>query len=191
MQPTHLRCQFHALAPLTSRTLAEEDLAAAGGGSGGGSTARPLAKVAGPECEDLYMPGKAEAAGFGGPKARLYVVSKAGYFPDVCEGLAHKHLEKGDKVRGGGRGIKRLVTAECMCTCVRVVESGGLFRNESRITMGKYCPFLLVEAHHTRVGQLKSSDHHDQLHDPAFTSNCHHKPSSCAAPKYILIDTQQ
>lgn len=46
--------------------------------------------------------GKAEASGFGGPKAALYVVSKAGYFPDVCEGLAHKHLAKGDKVRGSG-----------------------------------------------------------------------------------------
>uniref|UniRef100_A0A7S3VV24 Uncharacterized protein n=1 Tax=Dunaliella tertiolecta TaxID=3047 RepID=A0A7S3VV24_DUNTE len=76
------------------RTLAEEDIAAAASGSG----ARPLAEAAGSECEEIYSPGKAEAAGFGGPKAALYVVSKAGYFPDVCEGLAHKHLARGDKL---------------------------------------------------------------------------------------------
>lgn len=47
----------------------------------------------------LNSTGKAESSGFGGAKAALYVVSKAGSFPDVCEGLAHKHLNKGDKVR--------------------------------------------------------------------------------------------
>jgi hypothetical protein len=58
------------------------------------------------------LAGKAEVSGFGGPKAALYVVSKAGYFPDVCEGLAHKHLAKGDKVRenhSGGTILRSLV----------------------------------------------------------------------------------
>eukprot|EP00967_Tisochrysis_lutea_P020203 scaffold23023_cov23-Tisochrysis_lutea.AAC.3 len=71
---THVHTHTHT----HTRTLAEEDIAAAASGSG----ARPLAEAAGSECEEIYSPGKAEAAGFGGPKAALYVVSKAGYFPD-------------------------------------------------------------------------------------------------------------
>jgi hypothetical protein len=82
------------------RTLAEEDIAA----TAAGVPQRPLAEAAGSECEELYSPGKAEAAGFGGPKSALYVVSKAGYFPDVCEGLAMKHLSRGDQVGLLGRG---------------------------------------------------------------------------------------
>lgn len=82
------------------RTLAEEDIAST---SAGGASSRPLTEAAGPECEQIYAPGRAESAGFGGPKSALYVVSKAGYFPDICEGLAYKHLSRGDKVGGGER----------------------------------------------------------------------------------------
>ncbi|KAF5828012.1 hypothetical protein DUNSADRAFT_18361 [Dunaliella salina] len=62
------------------------------------SSSSSSSQAAGSESSEIYSPGKAEASGFGGPKAALYVVSRAGYFPDVCEGLAHKHLARGDKL---------------------------------------------------------------------------------------------
>jgi len=76
------------------RLLAEEDLAAS---EAGGSGARPVAAAAGEAGGELYRPGDAAAAGMTGPKGNLYVVRKAGMFPDVCERLALGHLARGDQ----------------------------------------------------------------------------------------------
>lgn len=75
------------------RLLAEEDMS--------GDTVRPLATAAGPAGEELYKAGDAAAGGFTGAKGQLYIVRKAGSFPDVCEKLAAGHLSRGDKVGMG------------------------------------------------------------------------------------------
>ncbi|GIL56818.1 hypothetical protein Vafri_12127 [Volvox africanus] len=95
------------------RLLAEEDLAA-----GGTAADRPLADAAGDDAEGLFRSGDVEAAGFGAGRTStsssspstagavqsgglqqgltVYLIRKAGMFPDVCEGLALGHLGRKD-----------------------------------------------------------------------------------------------
>mmetsp|Transcript_7094 Transcript_7094/g.12149 ORF Transcript_7094/g.12149 Transcript_7094/m.12149 type:complete len:362 (+) Transcript_7094:136-1221(+) len=80
------------------RLLAEEDIQLIASDGLSLSSPRPVTASAGPECAELYRAGDAAAAGYSGAKAQLYVVKKAGYFPDVCEALSHRHLAKGDQV---------------------------------------------------------------------------------------------
>lgn len=71
------------------RLLAQEDVSA------GSSGERPLAAAAGGECEELYSRGQAASSGLGS-RIELYLIKRAGLYPDVCEGLALGHLQRGD-----------------------------------------------------------------------------------------------
>ncbi|KAG1677762.1 hypothetical protein FOA52_001074 [Chlamydomonas sp. UWO 241] len=68
------------------RLLAEEDAAAGPG---------PAANAADAEGQELYTAGQVKASGLGS-RMDVYLVKKAGMFPDVSEGLAKRHLAKGD-----------------------------------------------------------------------------------------------
>ncbi|KAG2498379.1 hypothetical protein HYH03_003638 [Edaphochlamys debaryana] len=87
------------------RLLAEEDVAASTAASAGSGAARPLADAAGMDAEGLYRAGDVAAAGLGASSSSsspaqamaMYLIRKAGMFPDVCESLATAHLGRNDK----------------------------------------------------------------------------------------------
>ncbi|KAG2424014.1 hypothetical protein HXX76_014839 [Chlamydomonas incerta] len=84
------------------RLLAEEDFGADAAAASTGAVGRPLLEAAGPDAEGLFKAGDVAAAGLGGGKGgqqglALYLIRKAGMFPDVCEQLALGHLARGDK----------------------------------------------------------------------------------------------
>ncbi|GLI66125.1 hypothetical protein VaNZ11_009855 [Volvox africanus] len=98
------------------RLLAEEDLAASA--AAGAAADRPLADAAGGDADGLFRSGDVEAVGFGAGRTStsssspaaggaaqsgghqqsltVYLIRKAGMFPDICEGLALAHLSRSD-----------------------------------------------------------------------------------------------
>ncbi|GFR43075.1 hypothetical protein Agub_g4082 [Astrephomene gubernaculifera] len=86
------------------RLLAEEDVVAtAVAASGAAAPERPLAAAAGPDAEGLFRSGDVAAsrpaAGGSGSASQglaMYLIRKAGMFPDVCEGLATAHMARTD-----------------------------------------------------------------------------------------------
>ncbi|GLC37181.1 hypothetical protein PLESTB_000988700 [Pleodorina starrii] len=94
------------------RLLAEEDVTASASESGAAAD-RPLAAAVGTDADGLYRTGDVAAAGLGGGRAggaatagqqqqpgpglAMYLIRKAGMFPDVCEGLAFGHLGRKDQ----------------------------------------------------------------------------------------------
>lgn len=146
---------------LLHRLLAEEDYGAADAGATAG---RPLLAAAGPDAEGLFKAGDVAAAGLGGGKGgqqglALYLIRKAGMYPDVCEQLALGHLARGDKVRGWervgggcGRGRGR---GHCRCSatwCHSGASTGGgrvygsTLQGEV-VCMGVLPPHLMNERH--------------------------------------------
>ncbi len=99
-----------SVASLACRLLAEEDVAA----GPEASASRPLAAAAGPDAEGLYRAGDVAGSGLGKASApgsppssqalAMYLIRRAGMFPDTCEGLAEGHLSRDDRVRRLGRG---------------------------------------------------------------------------------------
>ncbi|GBF98503.1 hypothetical protein Rsub_11494 [Raphidocelis subcapitata] len=76
------------------RVLAEEEDAA---GAGGPTPLADAASAASPAAvAELYSRGAVERSGLGGAKFKLYLVKKAGMYPDVSEALSLGHLARGD-----------------------------------------------------------------------------------------------